>query len=101
MGQGPLTSPGCEQGGFFKTKAGLADPNLQIRFVPARGTSSDAVETYTNLGRVPPAQSGIAMQIVAIRPESRGSVTLRESEASTNPIINTNYLNAPEDKQTL
>jgi choline dehydrogenase-like flavoprotein len=100
-GRGPLTSPGCEQGGFFKTRQGLADPNLQIRFVPARGTSSDAVKTYTNLGKVPPAPSGIAMQIVAIRPESKGSVMIRDGKASSKPVISTNYLDSLEDRRTL
>eukprot|EP00746_Dinoflagellata_sp_MGD_P009612 gnl/MRDRNA2_/MRDRNA2_119595_c0_seq1.p1 gnl/MRDRNA2_/MRDRNA2_119595_c0~~gnl/MRDRNA2_/MRDRNA2_119595_c0_seq1.p1 ORF type:complete len:630 (+),score=107.76 gnl/MRDRNA2_/MRDRNA2_119595_c0_seq1:91-1980(+) len=100
-GRGPLTSPGCEQGGFFKTRQGLIDPNLQIRFVPARGTSSDAVKTYTNLGKIPPAPSGIAMQIVAIRPESTGSVMIRDGKASSKPVINVNYLDTKEDRRTL
>jgi choline dehydrogenase-like flavoprotein len=101
-GSGPLTSPGCEQGAFYKTRPGLADPNLQIRFVPARGTSPDAVKTYTNLGLIPPAPSGIAMQVIAIRPESTGTVMLRDGRgASGKPIIHLNYLDAQADRVTL
>jgi choline dehydrogenase-like flavoprotein len=100
-GRGPLASPGCEQGAFLKTREGLSDPDVQIRVVPARGTDPDAVKTYTNLGKMPPAQSGIALQIIAVRPASTGSVTLRGDSTSQKPVIDLNYLSAPVDRETL
>lgn len=32
--QGPLTSTGCDRGAFVRTRKGLSQPDLQIRFVP-------------------------------------------------------------------
>jgi choline dehydrogenase-like flavoprotein len=100
-GRGPLTSPGCEQGAFFKTREDLPEADVMIRFVPARGTSADAVVTYSNLDRIPPAQSGIAIQIIAIRAKSKGTVTLRDSGSTLQPHIDLNYLGEPDDRQTL
>jgi hypothetical protein len=35
LGRGPLTSVGCDQGGFFRTYAAGTDPDLQVCFVHA------------------------------------------------------------------
>lgn len=43
---GPLTSVGCDHGGFFKTEEGLESPNLQMRFLPAKAISPDGMGTF-------------------------------------------------------
>ena len=46
---GLLTSTGCDHGGFFKTRADLEQPDLQIRFLAARALSPDGMSTYSTV----------------------------------------------------
>jgi choline dehydrogenase-like flavoprotein len=46
---GPLTSTGCDHGGFFKTKEDLASPDLQLRFLAAKALSADGMGTFTKV----------------------------------------------------
>ena len=46
---GPLTSVGCDHGGFFKTKEGLTSPDLQMRFLPARAVTPDGMTSFTKV----------------------------------------------------
>eukprot|EP01041_Mallomonas_annulata_P011835 gene11835-24815_t len=44
---GPLTSVGCDHGGFFKTNDAVDSPNLQMRFLPARAVTPDGMTSFT------------------------------------------------------
>jgi len=46
---GPLTSVGCDHGGFFKTKTDVTSPDLQMRFVPARAVTPDGMTSFTKV----------------------------------------------------
>lgn len=46
---GPLTSTGCDHGGFFKTKGDLVSPDLQLRFLAAKAISADGMGTFTKV----------------------------------------------------
>ncbi|CAM9921007.1 unnamed protein product [Ascophyllum nodosum] len=100
-GTGPLTSPGCENGAFYKTSAAKAASDLQLRFVPGRGTSPDGVKSYNTIGTQGRPPSGVTLQVVAIRSKSEGVVQLRSSDPFENPRITTNYLQKGEDLDSL
>ena len=46
---GPLTSVGCDHGGFFKTDKSLPSPNLQLRFLPAQAITPDGMSTFAKV----------------------------------------------------
>jgi choline dehydrogenase-like flavoprotein len=54
---GPLTSTGCDHGGFFKTKENLVSPDLQMRFLAARAITADGMGTFTKVFFLPPSLS--------------------------------------------
>lgn len=44
---GLLTSTGCDHGGFMRTSVATDQPDLQIRFVPAKALGPDGMTTFT------------------------------------------------------
>ncbi|CBJ25560.1 conserved unknown protein [Ectocarpus siliculosus] len=100
-GTGPLTSPGCENGAFFKTTPDKAAADLQLRFVPGRSTTPDGVKAYNTIGTKGRPPSGVTVQVVGIRPQSEGHVELRSSDPFDKPHIVTNYLESGEDMASL
>ncbi|CAM9780224.1 unnamed protein product [Laminaria digitata] len=100
-GTGPLTSPGCENGAFYKSSADKKASDLQLRFVPGRSTTPDGVKAYNTIGKDGRPPSGVTVQVVGIRPKSEGTVQLRSSDPFDKPHITTNYLQNGEDMATL
>lgn len=49
--RGPLTSTGCDRGLFTRSSPSAKQPDLQIRFVPARALHPDGVSAYSIFGR--------------------------------------------------
>ena len=103
---GPLTTPGCDHGGFFQTREGAdaGAPDLQVRFVPAHASAPDGVATYTKFGSNwggAQFDSGFSFQPIAVRPQSRGSLRLASADPAAKPVISTGYLTDPADLQTL
>lgn len=91
-GQGPLTSNGCESGGFFHSTAGLPAPDLQLHFAHTmlhqEGLGAIHADAYTIL-------------CSAISPTSRGCVTLRSAAPDHKPRILTNYLGSGEELRAM
>jgi choline dehydrogenase-like flavoprotein len=91
---GPLTSNSAEGGGFVRSAAGEAIPDLQFHFTPAhldghaRNLRSAA---YTMLGH------GYALHACVLRPKSRGRVALRSADPTADPLIDPNFLSDPGD----
>ena len=102
-GSGPLSTSGCDFGGFFTTRAKTktAQPDLQLRFVSGLGTSPDGVSSYRDIGKKGKTPSGITLQSVAIRPEARGSVTLESSDPTASPRIDPGFGTSKADMATL
>lgn len=100
-GSGPCATTGCDTGGFFSTRAGLQQPDLQMRFVCGLGTSPDGVSSYRDIGRQGKTPSGITLQSLAIRPQARGTVTLRSRDPSDPPLLDVGYGTSPADLATL
>eukprot|EP00403_Amphidinium_massartii_P039890 CAMPEP_0178435768 /NCGR_PEP_ID=MMETSP0689_2-20121128/34099_1 /TAXON_ID=160604 /ORGANISM="Amphidinium massartii, Strain CS-259" /LENGTH=625 /DNA_ID=CAMNT_0020057853 /DNA_START=29 /DNA_END=1902 /DNA_ORIENTATION=- len=100
---GPLTSTGCDHGGYFRTPACSkdAEPDLQMRFLAARALSADGMGTFKNFrdGAAPP--DGFSFQSIAARANSKGRVKLASADPTAKPLIEGNYLTDKNDMATL
>jgi choline dehydrogenase len=92
LGRGPLTSNIAEALAFVRTREGLAAPDVELIFAPAY---------FMEHGAANPPGHGFTIGAVLLRPESRGTITLKSSDARAHPLIRPNYLAAPGDIATL
>ena len=69
---GPLTSTGCDHGGFFRTgvpeRARDAEPDLQVRFLAARALSADGMSTFAKFRESGGLPDGYSFQSIVARP---------------------------------
>jgi choline dehydrogenase-like flavoprotein len=91
-GRGPLTSNLAEAGGFFRTRATLAGPDVQLHMAPV-------MSYQENLGA--PTAHALAFGPCPVAPTSRGEVTLRTANPQSAPRIRHNYLATPEDRASM
>lgn len=98
---GLLTSVGCDHGGFVRTTPAATQPDLQLRFIPARALGPDGMTTYTQFRNSRSVEDGYTIQSVAIRAKSTGRVRLASSNTHVKPIIDGGYLSNPDDLATL
>lgn len=93
--KGLLTAAPSHAGGYFKTRPGLATPDMQLYFAPASympgryGTSE--------LDRVP----GMTLGVSQLRPESTGHVKATTADPAAKPEIQPNYLAVQHDRDAL
>jgi len=103
-GTGPLTTPGCDHGGFFRTAAapqGTKSADLQMRFLAARAITADGMGTFTKFKESANLADGFSFQSIAVRPSSRGRVLLASADPDDQPIIEGNYLAEKGDVATI
>lgn len=86
--RGPLTSNTVESGGFLKSDPTLRDPDLQLIIRPLLGNQPQ---------RKIPIGHGFSVHVSLLRPVSRGTLRLRSASAADKPLMNPNFLSAPED----
>jgi choline dehydrogenase-like flavoprotein len=89
---GPLASNVFEANGFVRSREGLTRPDLQIIFMPAHRNAN---------GHWLPRGHGYGVIFVALRPESRGTVTLAGPDPALAPVIDFNFLAEPRDRDVL
>ena len=89
---GPATSNIAEAGGFVKTDAKAASPDVQFHFIPAY---------VLDHGRIKPEGHGITLHVCCLRPESRGELRLASANPAEAPAIDPNYLQAESDLKVL
>ncbi len=87
-GSGPGASNQFEAGGFIRSRAGIAYPDIQMHFLPI------AVR-YD--GTVPHRGHGFQIHTGPMRARSRGAVTLRSSDPAAAPRIKFNYMSEEVD----
>jgi choline dehydrogenase len=92
LGRGPLTSNVGEALGFLRTREGLAAPDIELIFAPT---------FFMEHGAGNPPGHGFTIGTVLLRPESRGSITLKGSDVRSHPLIRPNYLSTESDIATL
>lgn len=90
--RGPLTSNVAEAGAFLKTRRDLPAPDIQVAFVPV-----DAIDH----GLVRLDGHHFTIGLTPLRPQSRGSVTLRSPDPLEPPSIQPGYLTSESDLQAL
>ncbi len=77
-----------ETGGFIRSRAGIAYPNIQFHFLPL-AVSYDG-SSLAN-------EHGFQAHVGPMRSRSQGWVRLRSAEARDKPRISFNYMSQPED----
>ncbi|MFN0024503.1 MAG: GMC family oxidoreductase [Parvularculaceae bacterium] len=87
-GRGPLTSNLAESGGFLKTEQGIAEPDVQLHFLP---TLVDDHGRKKHLG------GGYSCHVCVLRPKSRGEVRLASPDPISAPEIDPNFLSDDDD----
>ena len=90
---GSGASMATPSGAFVSTRDGLAAPDIQIHFMPYKGQPHGR-------GKMS-AEHGYQMHVCQVRPESRGHVALASADPLAPPLIDPNYLAAPEDARTM
>ncbi len=90
--RGVFASNLVEGGGFARTDASLADPDVQFHFIPAKVSHEGARITW---GR------GYYSDACVLKPVSRGRLRLASPAIADDPIIDLNLLAEPQDQQTL
>ncbi|HEV2621954.1 MAG TPA: GMC family oxidoreductase N-terminal domain-containing protein [Frateuria sp.] len=91
-GEGMLTSNAAEAGGFIKSRAELERPDLQLHF---------CIGMVDDHNRRMHFSSGMAVHVCVLRPASRGRVRLAGADIVSAPLIDPNFLSAPQDMALL
>jgi choline dehydrogenase len=88
--KGPLTVSAGYAGGFFRTDARLDAPDIQVHFINfSTNKMGDRLHKF----------SGFTASSCQLRPESRGTVTIRSADPFVAPAIDPNYLATETDRQ--
>lgn len=87
--KGPLTVSAGYAGGFFKTDARLASPDIQVHFINFSTTKmGDKLHDF----------SGFTASSCQLRPESRGHVRIKSADPFAAPEIDPRYFTAEADR---
>lgn len=81
--RGMLTSPVAEALAFVKTDPRLPAPDIELIWAPA---------PFVDHGLVKQTHHGFTVGVVLLKPESRGVIRLRSSDARDAPLIDPRYL---------
>ncbi len=90
--RGRMTTNFAEAGAFLRSRDGLSQPDVQLHFVVAQ---------LVNHGLQLVGGHGFSLHVCALQPRSRGSVRLRDASPHSAPLIDPQFLSAPDDLQTL
>ncbi|MDI1244700.1 MAG: choline dehydrogenase [Rhodoferax sp.] len=85
---GMLTTNFAEAGGFIKSDASEAVPDLQLHFV---------IGKLINHGRTTALGQGYSCHVCLLRPMSRGSVRLASKDPLALPLVDPAFLSQPDD----
>jgi len=89
---GMMTSNLAEAGAFVRSRAGLPEPDLQLRFVVGLVDEATARIRFGH---------GYACHASVLRPRSRGVVRLASPDMRDAPSIDPRYLSDPQDMEDL
>ena len=104
FGKGPATAVPINACAFLRTRPELEIPDVQITLIPGltgpwRPARADGL--VTERPWQPPDREGFVVNVYQLRPESRGTLTLRSADPFAKPVIRANYLATPTDRRTL
>ncbi len=89
---GMLTTNFAEAGGFIKSQASEATPDLQLHFV---------IGKLVDHGRTTTFGHGYSCHVCLLRPKSRGSVKLASNNPFAAPLIDLGFLTERDDVERL
>ena len=90
--RGPMTMAASLVIGFAKTRDGLDTPDIQYHIQPWSADSpGEGVHPF----------SAFTASVCQLRPESRGSLTLRSGDVRDHPVLHPNYLAIETDCRTI
>ena len=90
---GSGASMATPSGAFLSTRPGLAAPDIQLHFMPYKGEPH---------GRgAMSAEHGYQIHVCQVRPDSRGTIRLASADPLAPPLIDPDYLSAPEDARVM
>ena len=92
--KGIFTSNAAESGGFLASQQGMDSPDIQFHFTPGL-MNNHGLDLKFMRGH------GYSTHVCNLKPKSRGFITLKDNNPESHPIINPNYLSAPEDIEVL
>jgi len=81
---------------FLKSDASRPLPDVQLLFTAAPLAAWPYMEPFKA-----PFADGFATRVVAVQPESRGSIKLASKDPLAAPLIHQNFLSSPRDWQSL
>ena len=88
--QGPIASTLIDAGGFWYADPDARSPDIQLHFVLGAGLEHGLAKLRN---------AGVTLNSAFIRPRSRGTVTLRDSDPRSPPVIDPNYWGDPYDRE--
>ncbi|RBY97995.1 choline dehydrogenase [Blastococcus sp. TF02-8] len=91
-GRGPLTSNLAEAGLFTTSDPSLAEPDLQMHFLPVK---------FWKQAEIDPDAEAFTSAVVLVHVHSRGSVRLRSADPTWAPAIDAGYLTDDRDLDAL
>jgi choline dehydrogenase len=96
--KGLLTLSAAHIQAYVRTRPGLQGPDVQYHILPATMDVEKMMATQaTELERQP----GLTIAPCQLRPESRGSIHLRNTDPAQHPVIRPNYLAEQIDRDTI
>ncbi|HEY0044196.1 MAG TPA: choline dehydrogenase [Allosphingosinicella sp.] len=96
--RGLLTLSAAHIAVFCKSRPDLAGPDIQFHILPA---TMDAEKLANSQKMELEKHPGLTIAPCQLRPESRGTVTIRSSDPATHPAIRPNYLSDPMDQDVI
>jgi choline dehydrogenase len=81
-----------EANGYIKTRPDLDRPDVQINFAPAFRAKSGRKLNYGH---------GYSISASLMHPESKGTVTIRDADPNSAPVIDPNFLDVDSDLDAL
>lgn len=91
--RGMLTSNVGEAYGFVRSRDDLAVPDLELLFAPAPFFDEGIGD--------PHPRHAVVMGPILLKPNSRGTITLRSADPFDKPVIDPQYLSDGEDREAL
>ena len=88
--QGPIASTLIDAGGFWYADMQARSPDIQMHFVLGSGLEHGLAKLKN---------AGVTLNSCFSRPRSRGTVTLRDSDPRSPPVIDPNYWGDPYDRE--
>src|SRR5450631_743887 len=92
--RGRLTTVGGEATSFHVTSDSSTQPTVQVYCVPTITSANTGADTV-------PAVDGIKLHVTLLRPQARGTLSLRSSDPADLPLVDPNYLGDPRDLRQL